>query len=291
MMRPGNSTLGKSVGWAILIVYGLFCLFPLWIMLKTAVIGQQNLYVSSRDLLPYEATLDNFSRVLGLRPLTAGDNLSAVNIATALRNSLVYTLLCVGGQVFFSSLAAYAFASLRFFGRNVLFFLFLSAMMIPAIVLFIPNFILVKELGWLNTMQGLVAPQFLMTPFAVFFLRQFFLSTPRELEEAARLDGASYFRTFWNIVLPVHKGAIATLMILQTVNAWNDFLWPFLVGRDPRAQVVAVALTIFRESQPAGTPDWTGLMAATSLSIIPVILLLLFLGRRVVESLQFSGLK
>jgi multiple sugar transport system permease protein len=291
MVGAGNLTLGKFVGWAVLVVYGLFCLFPLWIMLKTALIGPQNLYVSSRDLLPQEATLDNFSRVLGLRPLAAGDNLTAVNIATALRNSVVYTLLCVGGQVFFSSLAAYAFARLRFFGRDVIFFLFISAMMIPAIVLFIPNFILVKELGWLNTMQGLVAPQFLMTPFAVFFLRQFFLSTPQELEEAARLDGASYFRTFWNIVLPVHKGAIATLMILQTVNAWNDFLWPFLVGRDPQAQVVAVALTMFRESQPAGTPDWTGLMAATALSIIPVILLLLFLGRRVVESLQFSGLK
>jgi multiple sugar transport system permease protein len=290
-MGPRRPSLGRTVAWAVLIVYGAFCLFPIWIMLKTALISPQDLFSTSREILPSEVTLDNFSRVLGLRPLGVGDNLVAINIDTALMNSLVYTVLVVGGQVFFSSLAAYAFARLRFFGRDVIFFLFISALMIPGIVLFIPNFILVKELGWLNTMPGLVAPQFFMTPFAVFFMRQFFLSTPRELEEAARLDGAGYFRTFWSIVLPVHKGAIATLVILQIINTWNDFLWPFLVGRDPAAQVVAVALAMFRESQPAGTPDWTGLMAATAISVIPVILLLLFFGRRVVESLQFSGLK
>jgi multiple sugar transport system permease protein len=287
----GKVSLGKSVGWVVLAIYGVFCLFPLWMMIKTALISPHDLYTTSHDVLPGAVTFDNFSRVLGLRPLGAGDNLVAINIDTALFNSLVYTVLVVGGQVFFSSLAAYAFARLRFWGRNFIFFLFISALMIPGIVLFIPNFILVQELGWLNTMQGLVAPQFLMTPFAVFFMRQFFLSTPRELEEAARLDGASYFRTFWSIVLPVHRGAIATLVILQSINAWNDFLWPFLVGRDPSAQVIAVALTMFRESQPAGTPDWTGLMAATAMSVIPVILLLVLFGRRVVESLQFSGLK
>lgn len=290
-MANRQISIGRSIAWAVLIVYGLFCLFPLWIMLKTALISPRDLYSTSRLIWPAEVTLDNFSRVLGLRPLGAGDNLVSINIDTALLNSLVYTVLVVGGQVFFSSLAAYAFARLRFIGRDVIFFLFISALMIPGIVLFIPNFILVKELGWLNTMQGLVAPQFLMTPFAVFFMRQFFLSTPRELEEAARLDGAGHFRTFWSIVLPVHRGAIATLVILQIINAWNDFLWPFLVGRDPGAQVIAVALTMFRESQPSGTPDWTGLMAATAMSVIPVILLLLLFGRRVVESLQFSGLK
>jgi multiple sugar transport system permease protein len=287
----GKLTSGKLLGWAVLAVYGLFCLFPLWMMLKTAFVTPQDLYTASRDLLPSDPTLDNFTRVLGLRPLKAGDNLVAINVTTALVNSFLYTALSVGGQVFFSSIAAYALARLNFIGRDVIFFLFISAMMIPGIVLFIPNFILVKEMGWLNTMQGLVAPSFLMTPFAVFFLRQFFLGTPKELEEAARLDGCGYFRTFWQIVLPVHRGAIATLVILQIVNAWNDFLWPFLVGRDQNSQVIAVALAMFRESQPAGTPDWTGLMAATAMSIIPVILLLLFFGRRVVESLQFSGMK
>jgi multiple sugar transport system permease protein len=284
-------TLGKIVGWSILGLFVVFSLFPIWVVLKTAVVTQQNLYVGSADLLPATFTWDNFARVLGLRALEPHENLAPINLGVSLRNSAVFTFLSVAGQIFFSSLAAYAFARLRFVGRDLVFFLFLSAMMVPGIVLFIPNFILIKELGWLNTMHGMVAPHFLMTPFAVFFLRQFFLSTPRELEEAARLDGASHFRIFWSIVLPVHKGAIATLAILQSVNAWNEFFWPFLVGRDEEVRPIAVALTVFRQAQPSGTPDWTGLMAATAISIVPVVILLLLLGRRVVESLQFSGLK
>lgn len=284
-------TLGQVTGYIVLALFVGFSLFPLWIMLKTALLDPRDLYTNSGSLLPSAVTLDNFVRVLGLRELTVADNLSPINMAIAMRNSLIYTGLAVAGQVFFSSLAAYAFARLRFFGRDVLFVLFLSAMMVPGILLFLPNFVLIKELGWLNSFQGLVAPHFLMTPFAVFFLRQFFLSTPREIEEAARLDGAGHLRTFWSVVLPMHTGAIATLVILQIVNVWNDFLWPFLVGRSADSQVVAVALTVFRQSQPAGTPDWTGLMAATALSVIPVIVLLIFFGRRVVESLQFSGLK
>jgi multiple sugar transport system permease protein len=287
----GKVTLGKVFGWTILALFALFTLFPIWVVIKTALVEQKGLYSGARDLLPATVTLDNFTRVLGLRTLEPHENLAPINLLTSLRNSAIFTFLSVAGQIFFSSLAAYAFARLRFVGRDLVFFLFLSSMMVPGIVLFIPNFILIKELGWLNTMHGMVAPHFLMTPFAVFFLRQFFLSTPRELEEAARLDGAGYFRIFWSIVLPVHKGAIATLAILQTVNAWNEFFWPFLVGRDEAVRPIAVALTVFRQAQPSGTPDWTGLMAATTISIIPVVVLLIVLGRRVVESLQFSGLK
>lgn len=214
-----------------------------------------------------------------------------IDLARSVLNSAIFTGFTVSGQVFFSSLAAYAFARLRFPGRDVLFVLLLSSMMIPAIVLFIPNFILIRKLGWLNTMPGLVAPTFFMTPFAVFFMRQFFLFTPRDLEDAARLDGASHFRIFWSVALPAHAGAVATLAILLTINAWNEFMWPFLVGRDESVHVVAVALNAFRQSQPMGVPDWTGLMAATAISIVPVFVLLLVLGRRVVESPQFSGLK
>ena len=276
---------------AMLALLTLFSVFPIWMALKTALVPPASIYVDGARVLPSEITLDNFTRVLGLRELRPGEFQPPINLMRAIYNSAVFTLLTVGGQIFFSSLAAYAFARLRFAGRDVLFVMFLSSMMIPAIVLFIPNFILIKELGWLNTMAGLVAPQFLMTPFAVFFLRQFFLSTPRELEEAARLDGAGHFRVYWSIVLPTHRGALATLAILLSINSWNEFMWPFLVGRDESVSVVAVALAGFRQSQPLGTPDWTGLMAATAISIVPMILLLVILGRKVVESLQFSGMK
>ncbi|MGL4967805.1 MAG: carbohydrate ABC transporter permease [Inquilinus sp.] len=282
---------GRILAWAMLAGFIVCSLFPLWITLKTALVPTATLFDQATLLVPVEVTLDNFRRVLGLAPINPATPSTPINFALALRNSLIFTLLTVGGQIFFSALAAYAFARIRFIGSSVIFYLFIAATMIPAIVLFIPNFVLIKELGWLNTFQGMVAPTILMSPFAVFFLRQFFLSTPRELEEAARIDGATPFRTFWSVVLPVHKSAIATLAILLSINAWNDFFWPFLVGRDADVRVMSVALAAFKTQQQNGNPDWTGLMAGTVLSIVPVIVLLVLFGRRVVESLQFSGLK
>jgi multiple sugar transport system permease protein len=287
-MTTARLDLGIWLGRAMLAVFVLFSLFPIWMALKTALLPIGELFRTSQDVLPATATLGNFARVLGLAE-DAGQR--TLNFALALRNSAIFTLIVVSGQLFFSALAAYAFARLRFVGRDLLFYLFLSATMVPAIVLFIPNFVLMRQLGWLDTFQGLVAPYVLMTPFAVFFLRQFFLSTPAELEEAARIDGAGPFTIFWRIVLPVHRGAIATLAMLLSINAWNDFFWPFLVGRDESVRVMAVAISAFQSQQQSGAPDWTGLMACTVLSIVPVAVLLVVFGRQVVESLQFSGMK
>jgi multiple sugar transport system permease protein len=287
--------LGRTVSWVILIVLIFISIFPIWVALKTALSDRQEIFAHASDLLPTALTFFNFERALGWISaddpriaLSSGGNL---NMLLALRNSVLFVAACVFGQILFSSMAAYAFARLNFPGRNILFVMILSAMMIPGIVLFIPNFILVKELGWLNTFQGMIAPYILMTPFAVFFLRQFFLSIPLELEEAARLDGASQVMIFFKIVLPLARGPLATLGILTSINLWNEFFWPYLVSNDENLRTLPIALLIFRQQQPSGTVDWTGIMSGTFLSIIPVFLLLLFLGRQVVESLQFSGSK
>ncbi len=287
--------IGRALAWALLIVLIFISIFPIWVALKTALSDRREIFAHASDLLPTGFTLYNFERALGIisadQARADGAGAASINMLLALRNSALFVALCVFGQILFSSMAAYAFARLRFPGRNFLFIMILSAMMIPGIVLFIPNFILVKELGWLNTFQGMVAPYILMTPFAVFFLRQFFLSIPLELEEAARLDGASPFLIFYKIVLPLSKGPISTLGILTSINLWNEFFWPYLVNSDENLRVLPVALQIFRSQQPSGPPDWTGIMSGTFLSIVPVFLLLLFLGRQVVESLQFSGSK
>jgi multiple sugar transport system permease protein len=285
----------RALAWALLIALIFISVFPIWVALKTALSDRREIFAHAADLLPTGLTLYNFERALGLisadQARADGAGAASINMLQALRNSALFVGLCVFGQILFSSMAAYAFARLRFPGRNFLFILILSAMMIPGIVLFIPNFILVKELGWLNTFQGMVAPYILMTPFAVFFLRQFFLSIPLELEEAARLDGASPIMIFFKIVLPISRGPISTLGILTSINLWNEFFWPYLVNSDENLRVLPVALQVFRSQQPSGPPDWTGIMSGTFLSIVPVFLLLLFLGRQVVESLQFSGSK
>lgn len=290
-MRPFS--LARLSGYAALCVICLLSLLPLWVAFKTAITLPQDLFSTSKDLLPATVTWGNFLRVLGLPSDVVMTSVSGspIDFGLALRNSLIYTGLLVTAQLFFSSLAAYAFARLRFPGRDAIFYGIVAATMIPAIVLFIPNFVLIRELGLINTFAGMVAPNLLMTPFAVFFLRQFFISSPKELEEAARLDGLNRFQIFWHIALPLQRGPMATLAILLSINAWNEFFWPFLTGRDESVRVLAVALADFQSQTGQRQPDWTGLMAAVMLSIIPMLFLLIFFGRRIVESLQTSGMK
>jgi multiple sugar transport system permease protein len=163
--------------------------------------------------------------------------------------------------------------------------------MVPGIFTLLPNFVLVRDLGLLNTVWGMVAPSLLMTPFALFFLRQFFLNIPRDVEEAAMLDGAGKVRIFSSVVLPMAQGPLITISLITLVWSWKDFLWPLLIGRDESVRTVTVALGVYLQQSPNTQPDWSGLMAASTLSVVPVALLLVFLGSRIVESLNFSGIK
>jgi multiple sugar transport system permease protein len=153
------------------------------------------------------------------------------------------------------------------------------------------NFIFVQQRGWLNTYVGIAAPTLLMTPFAIFFLRQFFLTIPWEIEEAASLDGAGRFRTFFKIILPMASPSVATLAVLTFITQWNDYLWSKLVGPEESVRVLTASLGSFRSQTPQGTPDWAGLMAATWVSMLPILVLLLVVGKRLVNSIQFSGIK
>jgi multiple sugar transport system permease protein len=188
-------------------------------------------------------------------------------------------------------MAGYAFARLRFPGRDVIFGVLIAALMVPPIFTLLPNFALVRSLGLINTFVGLVAPSLLMTPFAVFFLRQFFLSIPKDVEEAAILDGVGRWGQFWRVVVPMSRGPLITIGLTTTVWAWKDFLWPLLVGRAENTRVLTVALGVFLQQSPNTQPDWTGLMAGSTLSVLPVLILLIFLGKRLVQSLNFTGIK
>ncbi len=288
-------TPGRVAVYFFLVLLMAVSIAPLFVVLKTAVTPTKTFFTEAEKVIPAHPTLFNFKRALGMisneEAIANGGSGADFNFLIALRNSLIFVGGAVFGQLFFSTLAAYAFARLRFPGRNLIFTLMLASLMVPAVVLFIPNFILIKDLKWLNSFQGQIAPFFLMTPFAVFFMRQFFLTIPTEMEESARIDGASTFMIFRKIVVPVSRGPILTLGILTTINLWNEFFWPWLIAKDSSKYPLTVALQAFRSQQPQGGVDWTGLMSATTLAIIPTLLLVIFLGRRVVESLQFSGSK
>ncbi len=287
--------IGRMLAWIALGFIVLISVFPIYIVLKTALTSNAALFAEAGQLFPSQPTLVNFQRVLGLlspeEAQKAGGSGSAISFLAAMGNSVIFTGLIVVFQTFFAAMAAYAFARLKFPGRDQIFTMFLIALMIPGIVLFIPNFITIKNMGLLDSMPGMVAPFILMSPFAVFFLRQFFLSLPRETEEAAFLDGAGPFTIFWRISLPMSQGPLVTLGILTAIGSWNEFFWPFLVAKSEGSFTLPVALQVFKTQTPQGSPDWTGLMAGTFIAIIPIFILLIVMGRRVVESLQFSGAK
>ncbi|MDL1902434.1 carbohydrate ABC transporter permease [Anaerolineae bacterium CFX9] len=296
--NPGRRSflsVRNVVTWVTIALILFVSLFPFWWVVRTALTDPQQVYTNTTAMFPENPTLYNFSRALGnvdlQESLARGGSGQTLNFWLYLRNSVIVATFITIGQVFFSSLAAYAFARLRFPLRNQIFFLFLTGLMIPGIVLLIPNFILVRSLGWIGTFQGIIAPSFLMTPLTVFFMRQFFLSQSVEIEEAALLDGAGRFQIFLRIALPLSGPALATIAILTFVSSWNDYLWPLVVGRDDQVRMLTVALGLFRSQQQTSLPDWSGLMAAATLMIIPTLVLFLILGRRVVNSIQYSGFR
>lgn len=223
--------------------------------------------------------------------MAQGGSGASVNFWLYLRNSLIVSTVITVCQVFFSAMAAYAFARLRWPGRDKVFALFLAALMVPPIFTTLPNFVLIKNLGLLNSFAGIILPSAFMTPFAIFFLRQFFLGISRELEEAAMIDGAGHRRRFFGLIIPMSAAPIATLGVLTYITAWNDYFWPLLVGQQDNVRVLTVALGIFKSQTPQGSPDWAGLMAATLIAALPMILLFLLFAKRITNSIGFSGIK
>ena len=286
---------GKIIAWFFLVLLLFVTIFPFYWMLRTALTYPKAIFLDTSSLLPVQPTLVNFQRVLGTvdaqTAVELGGSGQSIDFMRAMINSIIVCTLVVLGQTTFSGMAAYAFARLRFPMREQIFAIYIAALMVPGIVTTIPNFILVRSLGGMNNYLGIAAPTLLMTPFAVFFLRQFFLGVNREVEEASTIDGASIWTTFIRVVVPITMPALTTLAIVTLIATWNSYLWPLIIGSDPSVRVLTVALGIFRSQTPQGAPDWTGLMAGTTIAIIPTFIIFMLLGRKILDSIQFSGFK
>ena len=284
---------GRTLAWLVLIMLIFISLFPFWWMFKEALTHNKYLF-GDFGLWPQHPTLANFKRVLGLatpaqQQAEFPNEVIQLHFWVNLLNSVIFTAVVAVGSVAFSSLAAFAFARLHWRGRDAVFGLFLAALMVPPIFGVLPNFILRKQLGWVYTWKGLVAPYLLMQPFALFFLRQFFLNIPTDIEDAAKIDGLGPWGLYRRICLPLSSAPIATLLTIQAVFAWNEYLWPQLITYGEHAQVLTAALGFFVRSSPTVARDWTGFMAATTVSVIPLVIFILLFGRRLVTSLQFSS--
>lgn len=186
-----------------------------------------------------------------------------------------------------NSLAAFAFAKLRFHFKNVVFALFMSAMIIPGEVTLVPNYLLMHDLGWLNSYKALIVPS-MLSVFGIFMLRQFFAEVPDEMMEAARMDGASLLRTFVSVVLPAAVPALITLGLMTFLGNWDSYLWPLIVINDQKMQMIQVAISAFSSNE--GT-DWSKVLAANTISTVPILLLFLFLQRYYIQGITMSGIK
>ncbi|MGW3345906.1 carbohydrate ABC transporter permease [Nonomuraea rubra] len=285
----------RTLAWVFMILVMLASLFPFYWMLRTALSDNNALYAGGDSLLPVQFSWGGFERVFGLQTgqeaIDAGGAGQPIAFWRYLLNSVLVATMVTAGQVFFSAMAAYAFARLRWRHREKVFAVFLGGLMIPAIFTLLPNFVLIKELGLIDTVLGIALPSMLMTPFAVFFLRQFFLGISREVEEAALVEGASKTRIFFRLILPISAAPISTLSILTYITSWNEYFWPLMVSYTDNSRVLTVALGVFKSQKPQAGPDWAGLMAATLVAALPMLLLFLFFARRIVNSIGFSGIK
>jgi multiple sugar transport system permease protein len=249
-------------------------LFPLLWMLSGALKPPEE--ATSSSLIPDNPTLDNIVTVFTRIPF-------ARYLANSLGVSVAVTVLLVG----FGAMAGYALARLRFRGREAIFGMFFSTLLVALPVILVPLFYVVSRMGLTDTYAGLILPV-AFTAFPVFLMRQFYLSFPRELEEAADLDGAGYLRRFTRVVLPLSKPMLASLSVITFLATWNSFLWPLTVARDRDLWVVQVGIATF-QSQYGG--EWNLVMAASLLAAIPTLLVFLFLQRQIIESIKASGLK
>ena len=211
-------------------------------------------------------------------------------VARFFLNSLVVTAAVVLVQLGICSLAAYGFARMAFRGRDTLFTVFLLTMMIPAVVMIVPLFLVVDKLGWLNTFPGLILPYpYLSTAFGTFLLRQFFLSLPRSLDEAARLDGASDVQIYWHVILPSAKPALATLAAFAFIWTWTDFYWPMLATSTVDMRTLEVGLSVFKDAY--GGTNWPLQMTAAVIVMAPALLFFLALQRYFVKGIVMTGVK
>ncbi|SCG37771.1 carbohydrate ABC transporter permease [Micromonospora coxensis] len=261
---------------SMLIIGAVVMLFPFLWQILTSFKSIDESLLTPPVFLPTRWNLDNYRKVTDALPFGA---MFLNSVASVVVRTIV--------QVAFCSLAGYAFARLRFPFRNTLFLLLLSIMMVPRELYLLPQSEIMKSLGWLNTLPGLIAPG-LFSAFGTFLMRQFFLSLPKSLEEAAALDGAGYFRTFVSVMLPLARPGMIALAIFVALFSWNEVLWPLFVNSDTDRLNLAAGLSTLVGQ---GLADYPMMMAGSLLAEVPMIILFLLLQRRFIEGIAFTGSK
>lgn len=275
-LQQMNQRLGKSLLYILLLISGAVMVIPFAWMLSTSLKGGGAVLTMPPQWIPDPATLDSYRRIFELYP-----------IGQMLFNSLLVAILVTFGQLVSCSMAAYAFARLKFRGQNAVFLLYLATLMVPFQVTITPLFIMMRIFGWINTYQGLILPG-IFSAFGTFLLRQAFMTIPAEYEEAAYMDGASPLTIFLRIILPLSKPALATLSVFAFMGSWNSFMWPLFIVREEALMTLPVGLATL---QGRWLTEWNLVMAGSVITVLPMLLLYLVAQKYLVQGYVMSGLK
>jgi sn-glycerol 3-phosphate transport system permease protein len=274
---PGPGQAWRVLGYITMATAVVLVGLPMYWMLIAAFKTNQEIFTSPPTWIPLAPTLDNFPAAWRQAPF-----------GYFYINSLLYTLVSGSAKIVQAVFSAYAFAFLSFPRKNLVFLLLLMALMIPDEFTVLPNFLTLALVGWTNTYQGLLLPGF-VSAFGTFLLRQHFLSLPREVLDAARVDGAGHLRTLFNVVLPMSRPVLATLVLLTAVSRWNDYLWPLIVTNSTNMRTLSVGIALLFQKE-TGT-QWGVVMAGTLYVVLPVLVLFLIVQRHIVEGIAAGAVK
>ena len=273
-----RALIRRAIAYIVLILGSLAMIVPFAWMVSTSLKQEGSVFIFPPVWIPHPVRWDNYVTLFSLVPF-----------GNAFVNSIIVATAATVGQVLSASLAAYAFARLRFRGKNVLFIIFLATMMVPSQVTLIPTFILFRAIGWINTLLPLTVPAFFGSAFGIFLLRQFYLTLPHELFEAAVIDGASPPHTYWRLALPLAKPALATFGVFVFMGAWNDLITPAIYINDRSKMTLPLVLAQFNNAFGA---DYTAhTMAGAVLSVLPLLIAFLLAQKYFVQGITLTGLK
>jgi multiple sugar transport system permease protein len=273
----------RSLGWGKQLVLELVVLFfvliiniPFFWMISSSLKPTAEVLAYPPKLFPSKLNFDGYKYIWTLVPF-----------ARYFLNTIFVSVAIAISKIFLASLAAYSFAKIAFKGKNVIFYIFLGTMMIPMEVIIIPNYISLNLIGWLDTYWALIIP-FVVGAFSIFLLRQFFMQIPKDLDDAAELDGCGRLRYLFTIIYPLSKPALLTVGLYAFLASWNSFLWPLIVTNSDKMRVIQIALKALQDSWMI---DWTSLTAASTMATMPIIILFFFVQKQFLEGIAITGLK
>ncbi|PJN40624.1 sugar ABC transporter permease [Streptomyces sp. CB02959] len=276
-MHDALTRAGRALRVVLLVALALVFLVPFYLLVRNGLASEADITAPTWTFFPRELHWSNLTEVFADPDLP---------LARSLLNSTVIAVSTTVGTVVLASMAGYGLARIPYRHASVVFYAILGTLMVPAAVTFVPSFVLVSTLGWISTLRGLVIPT-LFSAFACFVFRQYFLGFPKELEDAARVDGLGYWRTYWRIVVPNARPVFAAVGTIVFIGAWNSFLWPLVIGQDQSAWTVQVALSTFTTAQNLNLHE---LFVAAGASIVPLVVVFLLLQRYIVAGVERTGI-